>query len=482
MKREARTKWSTTKTSIVATIGLALIVGLAAVALTLSRSTVPYIEETRTTVTTRPVTNSENATWQPFNMRIGVNDDTLLVRFLDPSLYQLRENGIESLTHAASKGIRFIRFQANLFSPLNFKRYYIEQPGRFWKAYDELVGTARRFGIGLVPFFYANLNLTSGYLGVSCRENFRIGSEPNLLLKKFIKELITRYMDNPVILFWELTNELNLYADLGSGCSPTTDEMITFLRDLATFVKNIDVRHSISAGHSIPRKGAEHLRDCQKRLGNIPSQDLPVSCWATDSLSEFQRNIKDINPDPIDIISVHLYNQDCHSYYRECETERFDVTGKFSANLLNIIKNITDRLGRRLFVGEFGDSDPWIQGSLAGKPEDKTAPFSQNVLEKIVELGIPYAAIWEWYAPHIWQDRVIWRIAPGETDFIISKIQEANAKPSPPVSTSLRALRQHDTMLMVPSRSTKSGSLMLASLGRYELKEVYSAPHPRKDG
>jgi hypothetical protein len=117
----------------------------------------------------------------------------------------------------------------------------------------------------------------------------------------------------------------------------------------------------------------------------------------------------------MDIVSVHFYNKEGYN-------TRLGITGHTNADLLRIIKQTTDELDKKLFVGEFGDQNPYIES-------DKRALFTQNVLDKIVELKIPYSApwVWEYYqrTPYS-QDR--YSLEPGGTDLIISKIKEANAK------------------------------------------------------
>jgi len=254
-------------------------------------------------------------------------------------------------------------------------------------------------------------------------------SESYQLLKTYIAEFVDRYKDHPALYFYELTNELNLRADLDvvgrceQGISPpptrcepmgnfTTDQMIAFTSRLADHVRSLDPNHLISSGFSMPRPYAEHLR-------NKPefSPDGPDA--TSDSLPEFKDNLAEIHSG-MDIVSVHFYN-------KEGNNNRFGITGHIDASLLNIIKQTTDELGKELFVGEFGDVNPYIE-------EDKRALFTQNVLDKIVELRIPYSApwVWEFYerTPYSLYDTpsTSFNMEPGRTDLIISKIEEANAE------------------------------------------------------
>jgi hypothetical protein len=186
--------------------------------------------------------------------------------------------------------------------------------------------------------------------------------------------------------------------------------MIAFTSRLAGYVRGLDPYHPISSGFSMPRPFAEHLRMKAEFSSDGPD-------WTLDSLEEFKKNLSDVHSE-IDIVSVHFSN-------KEGNNERFGIAGHANADLLDIVKQTTDNMGKELFVGEFVDVDPWVK-------DDKDALFTQNVLDKIVELEIPYSApwVWEFYerTPYSTYDSLatLGNLEPGYTDLVISKIKEAN--------------------------------------------------------
>jgi hypothetical protein len=161
----------------------------------------------------------------------------------------------------------------------------------------------------------------------------------------------------------------------------------------------------------MPRKSAEHLR-------RRPEFSALGADFTFDSLAEFEKNIADLHDGP-DIVSVHFYNESAGN-------ERLGITGHTNADLLDIAKLAADETGKRLFLGEFGDVDPMVCA-------DTNALFSQNILQKVTQLKIPYSAPWAWEfyqtAPYLTYDNrgTAKSLEPGYTDFLLSKITDANA-------------------------------------------------------
>jgi hypothetical protein len=281
----------------------------------------------------------------------------------------------------------------------------------------------------IIPVFVWNWTQFPSMTGESAAQMINDPeSESYQLLTNYITEFVNRYKSHPALYFYELTNELNLQADLDvvgecvrdrtrpyGVCEPmsnfSTDQMIAFTSRLATFVRHLDPSHAISSGFSMPRPFAEHLRRQPEFSPHGPD-------YTADSLADFKKHVVDVHAG-IDIVSVHFYN---HYKYNE----RFRITGHTNAELLRIVKQTTDQIGKELFVGEFGDVDPHVK-------HDSNALFTQRVLDEIVELRIPYSApwVWEFYqsTPYLTYDdpnTTFFNLEPGYTDLIISRIRAAN--------------------------------------------------------
>ena len=338
----------------------------------------------------------------------------------------------KAIVDAHNIGVTYLRVSATGYYPIAFDqpwrsdlKLWEDNPAEYWALFDQMMNDLYSNEMRIVPVFMWNWTQFPAMTGENASQMI---TDPNSdsyqLLEEYITEFVERYKDHPALYFYELTNELNLRADLDMvgrcsdgksppppSCEPmgnfTTDQMIAFTSRLADYVRSLDPNHLISSGFSIPRPAAEHLQRTPEFSPDGPD-------WTRDSLAEFKKNLSDVHSG-MDIVSVHFYNKEGYN-------TRLGITGHTNADLLRIIKQTTDELDKKLFVGEFGDQNPYIES-------DKRALFTQNVLDKIVELKIPYSApwVWEYYqrTPYS-QDR--YSLEPGRTDLIISKIKEANAK------------------------------------------------------
>jgi hypothetical protein len=234
--------------------------------------------------------------------------------------------------------------------------------------------------------------------------------------RQYITEFVTRFRTHPAILFYELTNEMNLLVDIdftaqGLGCM-TTSQLIAFSEHLVSAIRAADPDHAISSGYSLSRKAAEHLRR-QPGCGGQPLD------WTEDSFAEFSTNLADLHG-PFDIISAHFYNN------VERDNERFGHQGAENADLLQDIKAAADALGKPLFVGEFGD-----RAAVPLSTHDGQGTFLHRVFDQIAQLRIPYSAVWVWefYPRSTMYDSSTgggYSLEPGFTDLTISELRATN--------------------------------------------------------
>jgi hypothetical protein len=252
------------------------------------------------------------------------------------------------------------------------------------------------------------------------------------MLTRYTRDFIERYRDRPTVLFYELTNEINLGADLDAEqicartfgkatprCEPSgnfsTTDLIAFATRFATFIRTIDPTRLISSGFSLPRSTAQALREA-------PAFQQGGRKVTADTAREFSDYLIDIHQG-IDIVSVHYYNAAGNASAPR-RNEVLGIEGDDNADLLDLIHAATISAGKQLFIGEFGDWHPFFK-------DDPSAPFSHKVLEKVMNLGIDYAAIWVWqlYSGFTRTHDVIStsdNIEQGYTDQLIATIIDTN--------------------------------------------------------
>lgn len=349
---------------------------------------------------------------QPFRI-VSVNKFDLLARFLRGG--DDRAQAEQAIADAAAHGFTVIRIAGVGYYPADMSLWPNQQI--FWSRYDDLVETCGKRGVRLILTINWNVYLFPDMAG-ECVQDMLTDkdSRSRAYLWLWTHQLVSRYRDNDTVLFWELSNEINLLADLAFmrpygwsdanavhlGASYmrlprdnyTTEQMIPYLRELAEFIRSIDPNHLISTGASAPRPAAEHLRRAQGK-----------GDWTEDSEAEFEIYLRDTNPDPIDIISLH--------YYAEDDNLRWGNKDKYSAAALSAMKRICDRIGKPMYIGESGDN----------YTERPAAPYLADVLRRATELDIPITLIWNWESPG---DQ--YNVSPDATPAVVTLMEEANRR------------------------------------------------------
>lgn len=349
---------------------------------------------------------------QPLRI-VAVNKFNLFLSFLKGG--EEKNQAIRAIEEASRQGFKVIRFSGVGYYPVDMKHWAREEI--YWKAFDELVAAAKKNGVYLIPTLNWNLFLFPDMAGECVQDMLHNpDSRSRQYLWLYTYQIVSRYKDEPTILFWELTNEMNLLADLAFmhpyGFSDgnwielgtsfmrlrrdnfTSDEMIPFIKEWASFIKSLDRNHLIGSGFSIPRPAAQHLR-VAKGKGD----------WTEDTVDEFETYLRDVHPDPVDIISIHFYPKDGNL--------RFGNKDENSAKVLEIIKQVADRIGKPIYIGETGDD-------YSKNPD---SPFLKDVFEEVVKLNIPITLIWNWMTPGDAYD-----VNPERTPQIVAMMRQANEK------------------------------------------------------
>jgi len=344
---------------------------------------------------------------------VSVNKFDLFLRFLEGG--EAKQQAVQAIQEASKQGFTVIRFAGVGFYPSHMRNWANEKV--YWGAFDELVQTAKQQGVRLIPVINWNLYLFPD-MANECVQDMLTNpdSRSRQYLWLYTHQIVSRYKDEPTILFWELTNEMNLGADLEfmyphgwSNLNPvhegtsfmrlrrdhfTTEQMIPFLKEWATFIKQIDPNHLIGSGFASPRPAAQHLRLARGK-----------GDWTEDSVSEMETYLRDTHPDPIDLLSIH--------FYRKHDNLRFGNKDEDSAQVLAFFKQASERIGKPLYIGETGDE----------YAQRADAPFLRNVLEQVKKLDIPLTLVWNWMSPGDQYD-----VNPQRTPQVVQMMREANSR------------------------------------------------------
>ena len=256
---------------------------------------------------------------------------------------------------------------------------------------DDMFLSLDRSKVRLVPVFVWNLVqfplISRETFGAMIRDP---ESRSRRLLQTYISDFIRRYHERDTILFYELTNEMNLAADIDMGTiclreHPATDrtacaaddhfssrEMEAFSRDMVAYIAKLDPARRVSSGYSVPRPAAWHLA-ARPALSNSGPD------WTVDSSTQWKDHLARVH-EPFGIISVHVYPDRKKSLSDPAQERQYQ--------LISDAASVAHTTGKPLFVGEFGDG-----GTTAGSA---VSPFMQRIIASLRQNKVRYSAFWEW--------------------------------------------------------------------------------------
>lgn len=302
---------------------------------------------------------------------------------------------IAGVEDASRSGFAFIRFFAGPGYPIESARLYEKDPDAYWRGMDEIFDLCRGLGLRVIPC----LNVTGW--------NNRVGEHRRAILdpssktwaanRRYVEEFVTRYKDDPIVLMWELENELLLAADVdmkGRRQPPravypkgavvretgeredslTWDMVQRIYREQTAFIQSLDPNHLVTSGDAGVRPEATSRRET-----------FPDFRYRDDAWREHLANQLASQPEPLDVFSLHHYGP--------------EATGPKTVDLSSLEQaRLSARAVRAarvpLFIGELGQNVP-------SHKDDPEAAWLREYLDMAEEEGISLVALWVWHFP--WQ-------------------------------------------------------------------------------
>jgi len=385
---------------------------------------------------------------QPFRT-LGVNKHELLSLYLADLLGRDRNEALtsarKSLDALAQTGMVALRVNALPFWPAEIERTYFEARDVFWKRFEEMVSDCRQRGLKLIPVLMWHIAFPD--LASESLQDFinHPRSKSRKLFESWVEDIVTRYRDDPTILFWELTNEANSTVDLKpmspQGVIPprdltkpykhlvrnpaprnernnwSADELASFVRETTFLIKSLDPNHLVGTGFTLPRPSAWHLW-----LGSL--RRAKKMDWTKDSEEEQANFIRLINPEPIDLISFHFY-----------------LDADETLDQILVLKQVADELDKPIYAGELGVSTKAV-------PQGYSHPAGREglrcVLEMMEALDVPMGLIWSWddyckppHEPTVYSDKHLEVVA------MLKEFQERWRKNLQPLTRGISEAARH---------------------------------------
>jgi len=326
---------------------------------------------------------------------------------------------IAGLEFLQQVGIPFARFAACPFYPREWK-IYRDDPERYFAVLDSLVSEAERRGIGLVPCLFWAYFSVPDLVGEPVSAWGRADSKTRDFMRRYTRDIVSRYKDSPAIWAWEFGNEYMTEADLPGPVDPekwvvpdrdtarqrgendrlTSAAVLGAYMDFLSAVREIDPDRPVMTGDATPRTSAWNLA----RGGG----------WKHDSKEQWREAMAEANP--TNTVSLHLYHpkKDGKGY------PGYGIAGAATREILAAARAEARKLGKPVWLGEFG---PGV-GEL--DPAERRAQVL-DFLQWIEELDIPLSAYWVFNSPN--PDLKVWNAeSGGENAFVFEMIAAANRR------------------------------------------------------
>ena len=322
----------------------------------------------------------------------------------------------EGFRELASYGVPFVRFQACGFYASEM-RQYLDDKDAYFAIMDDVVATAKENGVGLMPSLFWWLACVPDLVGEPVNQWGNPESKTRAFMREYTTEMVTRYKDSPAIYAWEFGNEYNLAMDLpnamdvlpaivphlGTPESRSEKDVLTFdmvhgaFVEFAETVRRYDPNRLISTGNAVSRPSSHHQRI--------------EGTWAPDSKEEFLQHLIDVNPDPMDTISVHVYPGMLEEGYFGKERVTYE-------ELMYLCMKAAEKSGKVLFLGEFGAPDNVEGGRELARIENR------KLFEAILATGVPLSSYWVYDFSH--QDHFINVTSTNHRSYVLDMVKKAN--------------------------------------------------------
>ncbi len=287
----------------------------------------------------------------------------------------------ETFRLLAERHIPFVRFAAIGYWPRDCRLYW-EDKEQYFRRMDGVVKAVEQNGIGLIPSFFWHPATVSDMVGEPLDQWGNPKSKTHQFMRRYVREIVSRYRNSPAIWGWEFGNEFCLAADppdasehrppvvpeLGTAKSRSerdelTHDMIrTAFVEFAREVRRLDKDRILISGNSMPRPSAWH----QKKEHS----------WTQDSEEQYAEMLTGDSPDPMNTLCVHLYGAAEKRFNRTVTPEE----------RLRVSMAIAAKARKPLFVGEFG------AGEELG--HDQARKDFEQMLSALEKTRVPLAALW----------------------------------------------------------------------------------------
>ncbi|KAG9953375.1 endo-1,4-beta-mannosidase, partial [Aureobasidium melanogenum] len=208
--------------------------------------------------------------------------DLVMQHIASSGLKILRVWGFNDVTTVPSDGTVYFQSFANGEATINTGANGLQR-------LDYVVKSAEAHGIKLIINFvnnwtdYGGMAAYFSYAGITSNAQWYNSTKAQTQYQKYIKAVVSRYINSPAIFAWELANEPRC-----TGCELTT--LKTWVVNTSGYIKSIDAKHMVTTG--------------EEGFGPIPGDDGSYPYQLSAAGSNFTANCEVAT---IDFCTYHLY-------------------------------------------------------------------------------------------------------------------------------------------------------------------------------
>lgn len=315
---------------------------------------------------------------------------------------------------AAENGFSFLRFFGYPNTPAEID-WYLANKEEYWKKMDEFFAMCREADLKLIPSLgiYPNFHHTP-HTGEKTSAILDPTSQTHRQVYGYVREMVTRYKDDPNVLMWEISNEVFLKADVTPAGSKRPEDLMTFdqlkqmYREATDFIKAIDPNHLVTSG------------DCHVRHESMSRRR--GTKLRMDTLREHLVNQLDSQSDPIDVASLHYYGPQSAGYDGKFSFKDAEGNGIFPGNQRVMDAMLTSVRAFHLadvpvFLGELGQQYPFLN-------EDPKASWLIPAVNALDQEGVSLVALWVWRFP----EQPVYTFDPETNPELVKQARGLNRK------------------------------------------------------
>jgi len=217
--------------------------------------------------------------------------------------YELFEHNnaayVQTFANMKASGLDFIRLTAlGWYSSEQLVTLYFTNKEAYFQKMDLIVDAAAQNGVGISFGITWWLNCVTGYFGEPMLASTVPGTKSYEGMKSLATDMATHYKNNPAVLCYSDTVEIDLSADQpNSGESVnerwTIEGVQAVLANISGAIRSVDPNRCIHAGG-----------------GNVAGDQFHRTnycIWNTDTAAQNARALTDANPDYVNSLGTHYY-------------------------------------------------------------------------------------------------------------------------------------------------------------------------------